>query len=303
VRRLGISDRTPRRDAQRVARLAAIAIALSLGAGTAAQAADLLTGTSTSAGQVSMVDLANFGGFTFGFYHVQATGGCGGCMTYALPGGSPTAGGSFSVASSPFNFITDPAITNDPTANNQSAMPFGSSAPGVYVEHFGGFGTVILGTSVFTPGNLLTGGSNFEGFSVYAAPGSNTATFEFDLDQYATSSLLNLGSGPLYLDITGTTTSPVALTDLTPGQHPDFLTFTDPLTVDFTLTLRDTPFSPVPAAGGGGTGSGLPGVPEPMTWMLMLTGFGGVGLMLRRRRGQPGRRVAVEEPRRPLSVF
>ena len=279
--RLAVSNKSPRRGAQGAARLAAMAIALSLGAVATAQAADLMDGISTSAGQVSMVDLANFGGFTFGYYHVQVTGGCA-CMTFSVAGGAPTTGGVFSVASSPFNYITNPPITNDPIGNNQPAIPYGSAAPGVYYEHFGGFGTVLLGTSVYTPYDLLGGGSNFEGFSVYATPGGNTATFEFDLDQYASSSVLNLGSGPLYLDITGTTTSPVGLTDLTPGQHPDYLTFTDPLSVDFTLTLRDTPFSPVPADGG--PGPGLPGVPEPMTWALMLTGFGGVGLMLRRRR-------------------
>lgn len=257
---------------------AAMAMMLSLGAAETAHATVLYTASGTSDGQVSMTDVGNLGGFTFGFYHVQVHGGCG-CMTFTLPGGSPTAGGIFSVVSSPFNFISNPPISNDPTANNISAMPFGSAAPGVYFEQFGGFGAVGLGTGVFTPLNILGGANNFEGFTVYATPGGNTATFEFDLDQFATSSLLTLPNVPLYLDITGTTLTPVGLTDLTPGQHPDFLTFTTPLTVDFTVTLSDTKFSPIPTGGGP-----IGGVPEPATWALLILGFAAVGGALRRSR-------------------
>ena len=40
--------------------------------------------------------------------------------------------------------------------------------------------------------------------------------------------------------------------------------------------------------GGGGGGGGVGGAPEPATWLLMLTGVGGIGGMLRaRRRTQP----------------
>ncbi len=274
--RLDISDRMSARAARRTRSIAAMTLAVSLGLVTSVRAADLLTETGSAGDQVSLTSLANAGGFTFGFYHVQVSGGCSTCMTYTLPNGVPTSGGSLSVVSSPFNFISDPPITNDPTENNQSAIPFGSSAPGVYVEQFGGFGTVTLGTGVINSSNILGGGSNFEGFTVYATPGASTATFEFDLDQFATSSLLSLPAGPLYLDITGTTASPVALTDLTPGQNPDFLTFSTPLAVDFTVTLTDTPFSPIPMVGGGGGG-----VPEPMTWTLMFAGFASVGVVLR----------------------
>lgn len=283
MRRFSVSSDFARSRAG--ARLAAAAMAVALGAATAAQATDFFTATGVPPGAVSIVPIGSLGGFTFGFYHVQVGGGCGGCLTETTPG---AAAGTFSfgLVSAPFNFITDPPISSDPAENNHSAVPVGSSAPGVYVEHFGGFGDVNIGSGGSeASSDLLGGANNFEGFSIYAAPGSSSATYEFDLDGFATSSLLTLPSGPLYLDITGTTASPVALTDLTPGQSPDFLTFTEPMKVDFTLTLTDTPFSPGAAIGGGpGPGPGLPGVPEPASWVLMLAGFGATGLMLRRRR-------------------
>lgn len=43
-----------------------------------------------------------------------------------------------------------------------------------------------------------------------------------------------------------------------------------------------TPYTP-PAVGG----PGGPGVPEPATWAMLIMGFGGVGAVMRRRRGAP----------------
>jgi hypothetical protein len=71
----------------------------------------------------------------------------------------------------------------------------------------------------------------------------------------------------------------------------DFLDFTGNTGSDFSLG-----FSAISAAPGGGwtadsvgtfaseTRGGGEGVPEPLTWALMVTGFGGAGAMLRRRR-------------------
>jgi hypothetical protein len=47
--------------------------------------------------------------------------------------------------------------------------------------------------------------------------------------------------------------------------------------------LYDTDGPPEPCVGNCG---GVPGVPEPATWALMIIGFGGAGALIRRRRGQ-----------------
>ena len=67
----------------------------------------------------------------------------------------------------------------------------------------------------------------------------------------------------------------MSITDLTPGAHPDYLTFTAPLTVDFTVTLSDTPFVPDTVT------PPTSDVPEPWSWTMLAAGL--VGLLGLRR--------------------
>lgn len=255
------------------------ATALALCAAPAA-AGILFSGTATSSGPITVTDIANGANFNpfNGLYNVQIHGGCSGCLTLTLPGAVATPGFGISVVSSPFNYISP-----SPADGTQSAIPV---AGGVDFEHYGGYGDVLMGSAGQLTA-LLGGSNNFNGFSVWAAPGGSTATLEFDLDQFATSNLITLPTNtPLYLDITGQTAAPITLADLTPGQTPDFQTFAAPYSVDFTVTLTDTPYAPTAAGTGTGTGGTPGGVPEPTTWALLLCGAGLAGGLLRRARSR-----------------
>jgi hypothetical protein len=238
-------------------RFAAAAIAVAAAISSPANAAPLFTASSTSAATVTVTNIVS-SGFSFGYYYVQVFGGCGTCIMASAPGGAPLGTFGFSVGSGSFNYLAASL------ANTDSALPYGS---GVYREHFDGYGTVSMPGALPSDASLLGGANNFLGFSLYATPGSNSATIEFDLDQYATSGVVSLPSTTLYLDITGTTTGAVALSALTSV----FNTFAVPLTIDFTVTLSDTPFSP--------SAAGPSNVPEPWTWTVMLAGLAGIWLM------------------------
>jgi hypothetical protein len=221
-------------------------------------------------GSFQMSD-ALFLAFSFGYYDVQVHGGCFNCIT-AQDGASaayPYTFG-FSAVSGPFGYLTNP-----PSGTTQSALP---GYGGAY-EHFDGYGTFdITNTDAQSP-DLLNGASNYFGFSLFGTPGSNTITIEFDLDQYATSDLVNLPSDrPLYLDVTATTPTPLTLTDLTPTGPTRNWTFTTPIDFDFTTTLTDVSYAQAFGLGGGGA------VPEPAAWNLMIVGFGALGAAMRRQR-------------------
>ncbi len=248
-------------------------LACTLGAVVPSQAEVLFTATQVAPGSVTMTD-QNLSGPTFGFfsgtYDLQITARCGGCLAATAPDGSSLGTFDMQIASGPFNFLS-----KVPSDGTQSAIPVG----GTDFVHFGGFGTVLIPNSINFNNFLIGGGSNFEGFSVYGTPGSSTATIELDLDSFVTSNLLTLPKEPLYLYITGPTATALSLVDLTLGQTPDFQTFLTPLTVDFTVTLSDTPFSP------SDTTTTTTSVPEPWTWTLMLAGLLGLAALTRRRAG------------------
>jgi hypothetical protein len=257
------------RASRRRARIAGAAAALALALPGLAQATNYFTATASSDTSFTMNDVL-FKGFSFGYYDVRFSGGCfAQCITATGANGTPLGAFNFSMSGSPWSYLIDPVF--DPTTTTVAV------APGGNYEHFEGYGGVNMLGGVFGNGPaLLGGGPNFSAFSIYADPGASTATVEFDLDQFAKSDVIALPSGPLYLQITGSTANPVSLYNLTPDRVHPLYTFTTPMTFDFTVTLSDTPFSRV--IGGGG------GAPEPATWGLMLLGFAGAGIALRRGR-------------------
>jgi hypothetical protein len=242
--------------------LAAAATA-ALGAASAANATTYFTATSSSGSSISMSELL-FTSFNNGFYDVRFAGQCNTCITATSGGG--TALGTFNLAlnGSPWSYIQDPYLY----PNNGTLAYAGGS------EVYGGFGSVSITNGA---SNLVSG--FFDYATIFATPGASTATVQFKSESpnLFTSNAVSLGSGPLYLIITGATSSPVSLNPLVDAGGVTHQTYA-PMTIDYTVTLTDTPFTP----GTGGTGGNV--VPEPGTWALLLLGAGATGLALRRRR-------------------
>jgi hypothetical protein len=252
---------------------AAVAIGSLFALAAPINASTLFAATETAPGSITQTATLGMA-FWFGYFDTQIHGGCNACVSAMASDGTPLGIYDVSTLSGPFAYLEQ--TIGGPT---QSAIPMSGS----YYEHLDGYGTFTI-DQMFGPNVLLGGSSNYFGASIWATPGSNTATMEFDLDNFATSNVVALPSGPLYLDVTGTTTSPVTLTDLTPGATPDYWAFTDPLAIDFTITLSDTPFSP----SGSGSNGGGPSVPEPWTWTVMLAGLFGLAMTRRARRQELG---------------
>jgi hypothetical protein len=254
---------------RRLALSAAAAVAIALGAaGHAGAVTTYFNATSSAGSSFTLSDVLGLG-FSNNFYDVRFSGGCSGCIAATAPNGSALGAFNFSVGGLPWSYLMDPLIY--PTTTTQGAI----AGYGGYYEHFEGYGDVNFTSGTSAP-NLLV--SDFNAFSLYA--GGSSSIVEFDLDpNYTSSALVTLPHIPLYLQVTAATTSPVSLTNLTPGRVNPVYTLTTPITFDFTVTLTDTSYA-ASYGGGGGTG----GAPEPASWALMLLGFGGLGAVLRRRR-------------------
>ncbi len=148
------------------------------------------------------------------------------------------------------------------TVNQATPITPGSS---IYSQQFsfsGGSFSLTNGSS-----NLLSG--SFNGFSVYAQPGSSSATIQFDLTN-ASSNVSTLPSTPYFI-VTGTTTSPVSISTMSIPVAPYSLTNFNPMTIDWSAKLSNTPYS-------------VSSVPEPGEWALMLSGLGLMGFMVRRKK-------------------
>ncbi len=73
--------------------------------------------------------------------------------------------------------------------------------------------------------------------------------------------------------------------DLAPGHSSGRFLFTAPSASDYVIYLRDSDDNNHTSI----SGTAQPGVPEPASWLLMLSGLGTAGAMLRRRRYVRGR--------------
>lgn len=129
--------------------------------------------------------------------------------------------------------------------------------------------------------------------SVGSAPHTNLLTMSF------TDAVLVGQTGSQTLSIMGATPETGV------NYSSDFLNFGQGLSRDFSFSLSSA--TPALQVNGGGqsfrsfranaTGTfaqdPLPGVPEPETWLMMIVGFGAVGLTVRQRRGTGVRVVAA----------
>jgi hypothetical protein len=249
----------------RARRTLALAAAVALGCASAADATTYFTATSSAGSSISMSNLL-FTSFDNGFYDVRFAGACTSCITATSGTGSALGTFDFSMNGLPWSYIQDPVLYPD---NGTRAYSGGS-------EVFGGYGGVGITKGA---ANLFSG--DFDFATIFATPGDSTATAQFEFEQpNIQSNVFDLTHvGPLYLIITGATAAPVSLTDLVAYGGTTLQTLSAPMTIDYTVTLTDTPYTP--ETDGGGTPGG---VPEPGTWLLMLLGAGGMGLALRRRR-------------------
>lgn len=144
-------------------------------------------------------------------------------------------------------------------------------APGssVYSEQLS-FGGSINPTGVFSMAsgadNLLLG--TFNKFSIYAQPRSNSATFQFDLNNLSSNEISPLPAH-LYFIVTGTTTSPVSISTQT-FLGSSWTSFNS-MSIDWTAKLSSTPYS-------------VSSVPEPGEWALMAFGLGFMGFIAKRHK-------------------
>ena len=142
-------------------------------------------------------------------------------------------------------------------------------APGssIYSQQFsfgGGGGFFSMTSGVDT---LLYG--KFNKFSIYAKPGSNSATFQFDLYNLSSNEISPLPAN-LYFIVTGTTTYPVSTSTISIPVPPYSLTDFNTIGIDWTGKVSTTPYS-------------VSSVPEPGEWALLMSGLGLMGFVATRR--------------------
>jgi hypothetical protein len=121
----------------------------------------------------------------------------------------------------------------------------------------------------------------FEPFSI---------TFDFLVDEasFGSSSVTTQLNALNDIDFTSVLLDGFAFTPggVDPADETFFLTLAGPLAIgSHTITVNGVTGSSGDGAFGGNINlSAAPGVPEPSTWAMMLLGFGGMGVAMRRRR-------------------
>ncbi len=236
---------------------AGIWLALGMSGAARAQPTTLI-GIDSTATSTQTIDFTNSGG-----YSVTA-GSCMACVAVssAIPGISGTYG--FSIAMSPGTQV-GPATAV-------------TGMSGLYSETYNsGGGTIDVS------GGREPVAATISGFTIFAAPGTNTAQIDMTLRSVTVGSTGYSTGAPLYLDITGSTGTAVSFA---PGSSKDFSSFT----VDWAGALVSSTAGPPPPA------NYVPphGVPEIDTaststaLAMLLGGFA----VLRGRRRTPREAVA-----------
>lgn len=179
------------------------------------------------------------------------------------------------VGTSNLNVVTTSGV---PVNQAAPALP-GSS---VYSQQF-----IFGGSLALTDGNgnnFLS--ANFNGLSIYAQPGSSSATVQFDLIS-ASSNVFSLPASPYFI-VTGTTTGPVPISTKSIPVAPYSWTNFDSMTIDWTAKVSSTPYA-------------VDAVPEPSEWALFASGLGLVGFIAKRRfsRSRPTSDSALTGNRKP----
>jgi hypothetical protein len=221
-------------------------------------------------------------------------------MKYLLFAAAALLAVSTSVVASTVSVATDP---NAPQGNFQTA---GNTATAGYDLTLGDNGSSVIGTIAQTGGTAVGSFANLYfdlnptvmngsdlGFEMGSGgvtafiPGKNgQAGFSTVINPtfYTFSSLTTGGLTTLNFSLANSLfTSPIANLSYYPGQ-----------TFESIVTLRLSQSLSYSVAGGSSYGQsrlgsitvGTGAVPEPATWAMMLVGFGGLGAVLRRRRGQ-----------------
>lgn len=228
-------------------RFAGIMIASALGLSHASAGSIYFTGSGT--GNIVYAGW-NIPSTTFGFFYdyLDANTACPSCFSATTPSG--TALGNFGLSIGGNYYVSN-------VGNGLTAMLIG---PSLYYELLvpfgGGVGSIAMDDASLGP-YLLQG--SLTGIGIYSTVTSSSATIEYDITN-ATSQVIAGLPSTLYLDVTGTTSVPIAITTYSTNPQATVINSFD---LDWTATLTDTSLLDASSSG----------VPEPSTLLLLVGGI------------------------------